>query len=265
MLVTLAAYWIAASYVIGIGLAVDQLRRPLRTWEQAGRNRKFWVALSLAMGFHGLGEYAAAAYFAGVVPRFRAAERAGLRLSLQQGSAAAMSRWQRFASSLPSAREYSAEQELALLAALLVFVSSFIHSAEISGHFEQYWLYGVFFGVVTLLQAMWSVLIYGDPLNRRYLIAGAVGNMALVVIWAITRTIGVPIGPQSGPEAVGVTDVLSKLDELAAVGCIAMVLVHLRGSRPSISGLQLRIAAFVSGPLFLYSVLAAFGGGAHHH
>ena len=265
MLVTLAAYWIAASYVIGIGLAVDQLRRPLPEWEAAGRNRKYWVAISLAMGFHGLGEYAAAAYFALVVPRFRAAERPGLRLSLQHASAAVVSRWQHFSSGVPAARSYTGEQELALVAALLVFVSSFIHSAEISPHFEQYWLYGVFFGVVTLLQAMWSVMIYSDPLNRRYLVAGAIGNVALIVVWAITRTIGVPVGPQSGPEAVGVIDVLSKLDELAAVVCIATVLVHLRGSRPSISGLHLRVAAFVSGPLFLYSVLAAFGGGAHHH
>jgi hypothetical protein len=265
VLLTMAAIWIAASYVIGIGLAVDQLRRPLPEWEAAGRNRRFWIALSLAMGFHGLGEYAAAIYFAGVVPRFRAAERPGLRRSLQNASAAAVSRWQRFASGVPAPRTRTAEQELALVAALLVFVSSFIHSAEISAHFEQYWLYGVFFGVVTLLQALWSVLIYGDPLNRRYLVAGAVGNAALIVIWAITRTVGVPIGPQNGPEAVGVIDVLSKLDELAAVVLIAAVLAKLRGSLPSISQLHLRVAAFVSGPLFLYSVLAAFGGGGHHH
>jgi hypothetical protein len=156
-------------------------------------------------------------------------------------------------------------EELAMVAAVLVFVSSFIHSAEITPHFEQYWLYGVFFAVVTLLQAIWSVLIYGDPLNRRYLVAGGVGNAALIVIWAITRTIGVPLGPQSGPEAVGVIDVLSKLDELAAVVLIAMVLAHLQPSRRSISPLHLRVAAFVSGPLFLYSVLVAFAGGAHHH
>jgi hypothetical protein len=96
-------------------------------------------------------------------------------------------------------------------------------------------------------------------------VVGAVGNAALIVIWAITRTIGVPVGPQSKPEAVGAIDVLSKLDELAAVVLIAMVLAHLQCSRRSISGLHLRVAAFVSGPLFLYSVLAAFGGGAHHH
>jgi hypothetical protein len=265
VLLTMAAVWVAASYVIGIGLALDQLRRPLPEWEAAGRNRRFWVALSLAMGFHGLGEYAAAVYFAGVVPRFRPAERPGLRRSLQNASAAAVIRLRRFQSGVPAARPRTAQEELALVAALLVFASSFIHSAEISAHWEQYWLYGVFFGVVTLLQALWSVMIYGDSLNRRYLLAGAVGNAALIVIWAITRTVGVPIGPQNGPEAVGAIDVLSKLDELAAVVLIAAVLAHLRGSLSSISQLHLRLAAFVSGPLFLYSVLAAFGGGAHHH
>jgi hypothetical protein len=38
----------------------------------------------------------------------------------------------------------------------------------------------------------------------------------------------------------------------------------LRGPRPTISPAYLRLAAMVAGPLFLYSALAAFGGGHHH-
>jgi hypothetical protein len=265
-MVTVAVYWIAASYVLAIALAVDQLRRPLPTWEAAGRNRRFWVALTFVMGFHGLGEYAAVAYLVGVVPRFRSAERAGPRRRLQRAGVAIVLRGRRVASALPAPRSYSPAQELALVAALLVFISSFIHSAQIQGHFEQYWLYGVFFAVAACLQATWSLLVYRDPLNRRVLVAGAVGNAALIVIWAISRTVGVPVGPQGWhPEATGVIDVLSKLDELAAIVLIAAVLGRLRGTRALISPMYLRLAAMLAGPLFIYSFLAAFGGGGHHH
>lgn len=264
-MVTIAVYWIAASYVLGIGLAVDQLRRPLPAWEAAGRNRRFWVALTFLMGFHGLGEYAAVAYLVGVVPRFRAAGRTGPRRRLQQASAAIVRRGRGVERALPASRGYTATQELALVAALLVFVSSFIHAAQIAEHFEEYWLYGAFFAVATCLQAIWAVLVYREPLHRRVLVAGALGNAALIVVWAISRTVGVPIGPQGWhPEAVGVADVLSKLDELAAIVLISTVLARLRGTRASISPLHLRLAAMLAGPLFLYSVLAAIGGGHHH-
>jgi hydrogenase/urease accessory protein HupE len=75
-------------------------------------------------------------------------------------------------------------------------------------------------------------------------------------VWAISRTIGVPLGPQPWrPEAVGVADVLSTLDELAAVVLVAAVLA-LRARGAWISPAYLRLAAMVAGPLFLYSTLA---------
>jgi hypothetical protein len=263
-MVTIALYWIAASYVLGIGLAIDQLRRPLPEWWAAGRDRRFWVALTLITGFHGLGQYVAAAYAVGVVPRFRAAGSAGPRRMLHRLSAAVMGGWRRATRGVPAPRDRTATQELVLVAALLVFASSFIHSVVIAVHFEEFWLFGALFAATTCLQAAWTVLIYGDPLNRRLLLAGAVGNGALVVVWAISRTSGVPVGPRPWrPEAVGVVDVLSTLDELAAVVFVAAVLA-LRGPRATISPAALRLAAMVAGPLFLYSALAAFGGGHHH-
>ncbi|MEY2513642.1 MAG: hypothetical protein QOJ89_1000 [bacterium] len=48
-----------------------------------------------------------------------------------------------------------------------------------------------------------------------------------------------------------------------SVALLATVLA-LRGPRPTISPAYLRLAAMVAGPLFLYSALAAFGGGHHH-
>ncbi len=263
MWLTLAAYWIGISYVLGVVLAADQLRRPRAAWEAAGRDRRFWVVLSCAMGFHGLGEYAAVAYLVGVVPRFGTGRgRAGPALG--RASDAVMRRWQAGVERGPRARADTTVEAMALVAALLIFVSSLIHSALIDDHWQQYWLYGAFFALVTFLQAIWAVLVLRDPLNSRVLVAGVAGNAALIAVWAISRSVGVPIGPESGnPEAIGVLDVLSKLDELVAIGLVAGVLACLHGPRRPVTPMQLRIGAMLAGPLFLYSILAAFGG--HHH
>jgi hypothetical protein len=254
-MLAIAQYWIAASYVLALGVAVDQLRRPVAEWEAAGRQRRFWVALTLIMGFHGLGEYAAVAYLGWVVPRFHARQphepRGVLRRATKLGH---------------TERSLTAAEELALVAAVLTFASSIIHSAVIADHVEEHWLIGAFFVVVTIAQAVWAVLVYGDPLNRRVLVAGAVGSAAIAVVWAISRTVGIPIGPHPWrPEAVGRADVLSTLCELGAAALVAVVLARSRGARSSLTGAQVRIATMLAGPLFIYSVLSAFGGGHHHH
>jgi hypothetical protein len=157
----------------------------------------------------------------------------------------------------------SAAEELAFVAALLVFASSMIHSAVIADHFEEHWLIGTFFAVVTIGQAVWAMLIYSDPLSRRLLVAGAVGNAAIAAVWAISRTVGVPIGAHPWrPEPVGELDAISTLDELGAVLLVAIVL---RGARGSTTGFAVRLAGALAGPLFIWSVLGTFGGAHHHH
>jgi hypothetical protein len=265
-MMTIVTFWIAASYVLAIALPADQLRRPLSEWEAAGRDRRFWVCLTIVMGLHALGPYAAAAYFLGVLPRFRPTERPGPRPTLRRLGAAVASRLQRPAGGRFVVGQATGAQELALVAALLVFVSSLIHSSVIVGHFEEYWLFGTLFAVVTCLQALWTALICGSPLNRRILVAGAMGNAALVVVWAASRTIGVPLGPQPWrAEPVGEVDALSTLDELVAVILLAAVAVGIRGNRLSVSPVVLRLATALAGPLVIYSVLGAFGAGGHHH
>ena len=204
-MLTVVHVWLASSFVFAVVLTIDQMRRPVAAWQAAGRERRFWVTLTLVLGFHGLGPYAAAAYLAGVVPRFRAAAPAIARPrpAVQWlGSSVALRRDGR-----------TATEALALVAALLVFGSSFIHTALIADHMAYWVPFGVAFAVVTCGQAVWAALVYRDPLNPRLLVAGAVGNGAVVVVWAISRTAGMPVGPQPGAaEPVGVADSFATLD-----------------------------------------------------
>ena len=60
--------------------------------------------------------------------------------------------------------------------------------------------------------------------------AGILGNAAIVVLWVITRTIGIPLGPMAGEiESIGVLDTTSKIAELATIICL-VVLLRMKGN-----------------------------------
>lgn len=88
-----------------------------------------------------------------------------------------------------------------------------IHFAEISTHFEEYWLFGAFFIVVAWFQAGSAVAIVAHP-SRRLVALVVIVNVVTIGIWIWSRTAGLPIGPEAGePEAIGAADLLATLLE----------------------------------------------------
>jgi hypothetical protein len=104
-----------------------------------------------------------------------------------------------------------------LALAMLSAASGAIHAAVSTAHFEEAFVYGAFFLVTSTLQAAWAVVLSYRP-NRTLLAIGTVGNAAIIIVWTLTRTVGLPVGPQSwSPEPIGALDVISTLLELAIV------------------------------------------------
>lgn len=99
-----------------------------------------------------------------------------------------------------------------------------IHFAVIGEHLQLYFLFGLFFSVVAWLQALWAVAVVRWP-ARWILASGLIGNLAIVMIWAVSRTAGLPIGPEPGAaEAASFIDILSTvLEVLIVVGCGALL------------------------------------------
>lgn len=99
-----------------------------------------------------------------------------------------------------------------------------IHFAVIQSHFEEYWLFGVFFAVVAWLQAVWAILLVARP-SRTVLLSGALTNAAVVAIWIASRTVGIPLGPDSGvAEAVTLPDITATAFEIVLViGSLALL------------------------------------------
>jgi hypothetical protein len=108
--------------------------------------------------------------------------------------------------------------------ALLSMAAAVIHFVVVPGHWDEYWGQGLFFIIAAIAQLLWAVWVVVAPSRLLYL-AGAVGNAAIVALWVVTRTYGVPAGPGAGEaEAVEFADTLATVFEvLLVVGALALV------------------------------------------
>ena len=142
----------------------------------------------------------------------------------------------------------SARQEKLLLrVCVLSLFAGLIHGIVSPDHFAEWWGYGVFFIVAAFAQAGYgaiplfrrmvedeSVLVGWDrPKLRAFLWTGIAGNCATLLLWLVTRTVGIPFfGPEAGKvEAIGFWDSLSKLVEVALVVNLALLLRRLPSPR----------------------------------
>jgi len=114
-----------------------------------------------------------------------------------------------------------------VLVALGTLGAAGVHASVIREHYSEAFLYGFFFTVAAIVQVGYAALVLAWW-QRRLLIAGAVGNAAVVVLWAVTRFIAIPFGPDAGSrEAVGGRDLTATAFELVAVTAAVVALLQL--------------------------------------
>ncbi len=151
-----------------------------------------------------------------------------------------------------------------VLLAALAWATAIIHVIAAAHHYQEWVLYGVFFTVLAPAQAIWGGLVFQHGDNRRLLMIGTIVNLGVAVVWAMSRTTGIPIGPTPwAPEAAGWHDVMATLNELAMVGIAAALLGWLPARFVVNDAAVARFAKAVAIPLLVISVLAA--SLAHEH
>lgn len=142
-----------------------------------------------------------------------------------------------------------------------------IHFAVTGDHFDEHVVFGLFFLAVAWAQILWAVGILLAP-SRRFLMAGLIGNAVVVALWGLSRTVGVPIGPEPWtPEAVGGADLVCTVLEFVIVGGCAARLTsgaesEVDRTRPASS---LPTIAFGLSIVLVTSVAIASGGRGHGH
>jgi hypothetical protein len=126
-------------------------------------------------------------------------------------------------STLPPARVADRPRERYLpLAVVSSAAAAGVHAAVGPEHFREQVLFGLFFAGAALAQIGWAVLMATRP-SRGLLVAAVIGNLAVLTLWLITRTLGLP-GLLPGPEAVGPWDLCCAAWELIVVISAARVL-----------------------------------------
>ena len=125
--------------------------------------------------------------------------------------------------------ERSERSERTMLLVILAATAALIHAKALFDHASHYWLFGVFFGVLAYAQVFWAFLVYRRPGERRWFMPAAVVSLAVVGLWLVTRSVGLPFGPWAGrPEPLAITDITASLNELLLAGLI-VAMVHPEG------------------------------------
>lgn len=152
-------------------------------------------------------------------------------------------------------------ESAALVTAFMLVAAALVHLAVTPSHFAQWWAFGAFFALAALVQVAQAVQLLRRPSSR--LIAWiCAANAAIVVVWVLSRTSGLPVGPESGrPEAVGWLDVLTTYDEAVLIAILAIELGWLGLRRAG----RLTVACQGIGTLMAVLLTLAFAGGVGGH
>lgn len=135
-------------------------------------------------------------------------------------------------------------QGIRYLAALFSLAAGLIHALLAPEHFEEWWGYGLFFLVSAVAQIGYTLMLLPQSQRtmgviglrpdearslRLFYWLGILGNTAIVLMWVITRTLGVPLfGPNAGEvEEVTLIGLASVILELLLIACLFVLLRRL--------------------------------------
>jgi len=150
---------------------------------------------------------------------------------------------------------------LALLAALLMAGAGVTHLRVTPGHWAEDRSYGAFFLAAGVVQLGGAAALAWRSRARGWRWTLVAANLALVAIWALTRTAGVPVGVDAGArETVGVADLLAVGLELVAVALVTVELAWPGGGAGAMDrpvGRRMAAGVLLVGTLVVAPLVAA--------
>jgi len=108
----------------------------------------------------------------------------------------------------------------------LSLAAALIHLWAMPEPFREWWGYGAFFLAATLAQGLFGVALLYWP-RPTLALAGLAGNLAVVFLYVLTRTRGVPAGPHVGE--VEAVDPLGMSATVAELGVVVLLVTMLEG------------------------------------
>lgn len=153
-----------------------------------------------------------------------------------------------------------------------------VHATVVADHYEEWRLAGLFFIALMLVESLLAVAVV---VGLRRLVAALVvaTSLGTLVVWAVSRTYGLPFGPTGfrTPEDVGIPDLACVVLEVATVLLALPWMLSRRGvgtgPRGRASLLLSAAAVLVAAAVTAWGVAPALSGerdqvpthGHHHH
>ncbi len=120
----------------------------------------------------------------------------------------------------PTTRRDTAQRALALAS----IGAGAIHIALGPEHMSEWNVLGTAFYSAGTLLVLFGLLLLRRA-GRAVLVTGALGSLALIGVWLVSRTSGLPVGPQAfQPEGYGVADLICVgLEAVVALGALTLL------------------------------------------
>lgn len=152
-----------------------------------------------------------------------------------------------------------------LAVAGLLAAAGGLHLAALPGHLNASAVAGAFFAVTAAAQLLGAVLVATRPSSRTTL-AVIAGNAAVLILWAMSRTTGLPTGGELGVrEPIGMLDGFAAAAEfLVVVAGLATIVRHERLAGRRSGGWGLAFGLTLTWMIFGGAGLAVAGGDHHH-
>lgn len=121
---------------------------------------------------------------------------------------------------MPMPRPSTRRDPLVLSASLCLLGAAIIHFAQIQAHLEEWRAAGVFFFILGVVQAVLAIALF-LTLGRLLAFVSIAVSAAAIATWAVSRTWGLPFGPEAGePEAIHRADVVATAFEAVTIAVL---------------------------------------------
>lgn len=106
----------------------------------------------------------------------------------------------------------------------LLMTAGLVHLWMMPGHFGDWWVYGAFYLGAALVQGLFGVALLRWP-GQRLAFSGVWINLGIVLVYLLSRTSGLPVGPHAGvAEEAGALDMVATASEVAVIVLLVSML-----------------------------------------
>src|SRR3954447_15063243 len=148
-------------------------------------------------------------------------------------------------------------------AVLTLVCAGAIHASVVGSHYREWILEGLFFVALALIEALVAVAVAARPGRAIYRAAIAL-SLATVALWTVSRTLGVPVGPQPWvPEPVGRADAIATLLELTTATVLAPLVLPAPGR--AMTAVAVAVVSVAAAALTAFALAPGANHEAHDH